>query len=87
MQPLDLIVRWLTAVQLTVSTPAIVCFIILLGRKWELFDKWQDFFKLREICYFCFCFWLSLVFGIDKGIINIIASTVIARTILSLNGI
>ena len=83
MQLLDLIVRWSTEETVIVSHGVVVSFAIALLFKWKFFDKWQDYFKLNNICYFCFCFWLSIPFS--EGLIDVIVATMISKTILNLN--
>lgn len=85
MQHLGLIVPYITEGVPSVSTPFIVCFVIMLSFKWKLFERWADLFKLKDICYFCFCFWLSLIFG--DSLIDVLVSTVISKTILTINGL
>lgn len=55
---------------------------MILLFKWKFFDWWFDKIisrtKYQNICYFCFSFWLSMIF-INFGLQDVIISTIIAR--------
>lgn len=54
-----------------------VAFVMFLLTKYHFFDYWVDIVfnkcndifktKYQDVCYFCFCFWLSFVFYIFVG--------------------
>lgn len=83
MQHLDLILRYLTEVNVIVEHGAYVAFVITILFKYKFFEKWQYAFKLKDICYFCFCFWLSVPLCDNLG--DLIVSTIVAKSIISLN--
>jgi hypothetical protein len=80
---LDLISRYITEDSVTVEHGVYVAFFFTLLFKYKFFEWWQMFFKLKDICYFCFCFWLSVPFC--DNIYDLIFSTVVAKAVISLN--
>jgi hypothetical protein len=83
MQLLDLIVPYITGDSVIVSHGFIVAFIVTLMFKWKLFEKWSFYFKLKDICYFCWCFWLSVPFC--TSLIDLIVCTIVAKLIITIN--
>ena len=62
----------------------IVTFAMILLFKYKFFDWWFNKVilktKYQDVCYFCFCFWLSMIFLIlGFGVKDVIVSTIISR--------
>jgi hypothetical protein len=49
------------------ETIGFVTLTVLLAEKWGFFTWWDSNVLVRlkysEVCYLCFCFWLSVLFG------------------------
>ena len=88
MQHLDLISQLTTAVNSVLADNInlyhgiYITFAMIILYKFSFFDWWFDKVitktKYQDICYFCFSFWLSMVF-IRFGIKDVIISTIISR--------
>jgi len=85
MQPFDLIAPLDMEVSIgrvDVTHGVIITFIMILLFKYKFFEWWFDNVilktKYQDICYFCFCFWLSMLF-IGFGVKDVIVSTIVSR--------
>ena len=78
-----LIVRYFTEVDVAVNNGFIVAFLAILLYKWNFFKSWAEKFRLKDICYFCWCFWLSVPFC--SNFTELVVSTIVAKTILTIN--
>ena len=81
-------------VNYSLSLSCFVVFCITLLYKWKFFDFWLSIVivkvnlliktKYQDICYFCFCFWISLLLGLIVGcsIADIVIATILSRYFL-----